>query len=265
MSIGAGVQLNGVWSPFTWRIERERKHRGTPRSDTDAVLSLAIIGLYSVLSIRRPQGRVSTRSRSRQTRSHSFSATAFGVNVAQTTAWHKTDSRDPARGAGTRPLGATRSGWHKWRPAEALLDKAVQEYASETGLSIEASPVSIFANRQEPSDRHEWAFHAYHKARDHEVVTAVLTMRNTDCLGGDIQFSTLDDGSVDMIERDGRERIPGHVMSFTPKHSSIYVFPGSLVQHRPANVRHGMRYSVVAFYRVHSEYTQFLSVWAGKQ
>ena len=215
--------------------------------------------------MQRHEGRLEPVARALYSKYADEAVTASLMQVAQTTAWHKTDSRDPARGAGTRPLGATRSGWHKWRPAEALLDKAVQEYAAVVGLSIEASPVSIFANRQEPSDRHEWAFHAYHKARDHEVVTAVLTMRNTDCLGGDIQFSTLDDGSVDMIERDGRERIPGHVMSFTPKHSSIYVFPGSLVQHRPANVRHGMRYSVVAFYRVHSEYTQFLSVWAGKQ
>ena len=216
-------------------------------------------------AMQRHEGRLEPVARALYSKYADEAVTASLMQVAQTTAWHKTDSRDPARGAGTRPLGATRSGWHKWRPAEALLDKAVQEYAAVVGLSIEASPVSIFANRQEPSDRHAWAFHADHKAQDHEVVTAVLTMRSTDCLGGDIQFSTLDDGSVDMIERDGRERIPGHVVSFTPTHSSIYVFPGSLVQHRPANVRHGMRYSVVAFYRVHSEYTQFLSVWAGKQ
>ena len=89
-------------------------------------------------------------------------------------------------------------------------------------------------------------------------------MRTADCLGGAIQFSDLDDGSVDVKEHGGRKWMD-HVMSFQPLHSSIYVFPGSLVQHRPMNVTQGTRYSVVAFYRVTSSYIQFLSVWAGKQ
>merc|ERR1711871_1090295 len=82
--------------------------------------------------------------------------------------------------------------------------------------------------------------------------------------GGTIQFSDLADGSVDMKQH-GERSWMDHVISFSPKHASIYVFPGSLVQHRPTNIEQGTRYSLVAFYRVRSDYIKFLSVWAGKE
>ena len=187
------------------------------------------------------------------------------MQVLFATNWRATPatSNDVAGGAGSRRISATHADYASWKPAVTLLNQTAQDYALATGLVLDGSPDALFANKQVPSDR-GWRFHADGEAHGYEVVTAVLTLRSSDCRGGAIQFSNLADGSVDQKEYGERVWLD-HVISFSPKHASVYVFPGSLVQHRPTNIEQGTRFSLVAFYRVRSDYIKFLSVWAGKE
>ena len=72
-------------------------------------------------------------------------------------------------------------------PVVTLLNKTAQDYALATGLLLDGEPDALFANKQVPSDR-GWSFHADGEAHGYEVVTVVLTMRSSDCLGGVIEF-----------------------------------------------------------------------------
>ena len=214
-------------------------------------------------TVRRHAGRLERVARALYEACVDEGSLATLMPVFDATTWRATERSDVAGGAGIRRLSTTHADWPDWSAAVTVLNKTAQEYAHTTGLEIDAEPDVMFANRQLPSDS-GWTFHADGKSRGYEVVTAVLTMRSSDCRGGAIQFSDLADGSVDEKQYGGRAWMD-HVISFHPRHASVYVFPGSLVQHRPTNIAQGTRYSVVAFYRVRSDYIKFLSVWAGKE
>ena len=141
------------------------------------------------------------------------------MQVFDATNWRATKSNDVAGGAGSRRISATHADYASWKPAVTLLNQTAQDYALATGLVLDGSPDALFANKQVPSDR-GWRFHADGEAHGYEVVTAVLTLRSSDCRGGAIQFSNLADGSVDQKEYGERVWLD-HVISFSPKHVRV--------------------------------------------
>ena len=121
------------------------------------------------------------------------------MQVFDATKWRATKPNDVAGGAGSHRITPSHADYASWKPAVTLINETAKQYALATGLLLDDEPDALFANKQVPSDR-GWRFHADGEAHSDEIVTAVLTLRSSDCRGGAIQFSNLADGSVDMKE-----------------------------------------------------------------